>query len=119
VRALRSMAQGALNALDHNPALLARWKTKITEIPDTAERHLAEAHWALLWPLFGQARALAATPAALDAQVQFIAGLVADPLAQGAPVEVARGSGPLPESLETPKIRGSYKAKTELNHDDF
>jgi hypothetical protein len=117
VRALRSMAQGALNALDHNPALLARWKTKITEIPDTAPRALAEAYWALLWPLLGQARALLATPAALAAQEQFIAGLVADPTAHGAPVEVARGSGPLPESLETPQVRGSYKAKTELSHD--
>ena len=114
------MALGARATLESHRALLKSWIQKITTLPDDAgsERYLAEAHWLAIWPLFGQARALAATPEALAVQVRFIAGLVAGHPAHGVPVEVAQGSGPLPETLEAPKARSAYRAVTTVHHED-
>jgi hypothetical protein len=119
VNALRQMASGARATLDTLPGLLRTWIQKITTLSDDAgsERYLAEAHWANIWPLFGQARALAATPDALAVQVRFIEALVADHPAQGVPVVVSQGSGPLLESLETSPPSRSYKARTEVHHE--
>ena len=41
-----------------------------------------------------------------------------DSLATGCPWNCRRGSGPLPESLETPKARGAYRAETTVRHED-
>ena len=107
------MAQGALNMLDKNPAALAAWVKTITSLPDDAgsERNLAEAHWDSIRPLLDRARALAATPEALDAQARFIDALVANDPAQ--PVEVSQGSGP----LEPRTGARSYRARTEVAHE--
>lgn len=115
-RALRNTALGALNVLDSNPALLSDWRQRITSIPDDAGPNHAEAHWLCIWPLLGRARGLLAVPAALDAQARALGVLVEAELAQGQPVEVSPGRGPLPET-ERPRARGSYRAVTVTHHD--
>jgi hypothetical protein len=120
VSALRSMAGGALRTLDTNPGLLEQWIQRITNPPDNASPNLAAAHWASIWPLLDRARGLPAVPEALAVAAQALETLRAKLLAHGVPaVELPRGSGPLPASVETPKARGAYRAKTEVNHDDF
>ena len=120
VRAIRSGAQGALNILNDNPARLAYWIEKITTIPGDvgSAENLAEAHWDHIRCLLGSARGLPAVPADLAAVAQVIETLTAKLLATGVPAAVLpRGSGPLPETLDAPKARGAYRARTEVDHD--
>ena len=119
VRALRQQAQGALDTLDRNPGLLASWIEKITTIPGDvgSARYLAEQHWTDLQTLLDRARGLLAVPKDLTAAAQALEMLSAKLLTHGAPVELPRGSGPLPESLEKPTARGAYRAETAVRHD--